>query len=274
MVFRAKLAQQCGREDDMIADMRALAAAAARDASPLSAEERDLFSLAFKTVVQNLRSSLSIARAIECREKQLTHENRARLARDYVEKLSREMRETCVSCISAVEARVEASAAEISIEARVFWLKCLGDYWRYLCEVPLGSNADDARNAAANAEDAYRAGIELARDLPMTNPLRLGLYLNQTVLLYEITGNRRGALEVTDACLRRARAEMARVENSDEREDTEAIVALLHNNAALWRREIEAERELGLDITESSRATTSDDAADDEEPVDLRKLHL
>ena len=105
----------------------------------------------------------------------------------------------------------------------------------------------------------------------MTNPLRLGLYLNQTVLLYEITGNRRGALEVTDACLRRARAEMARVEKSDEREDTEAIVALLHNNAALWRREIEAERELGL---ESSRATTSDDAADDEEPIDLRKLHL
>lgn len=275
LVFRAKLAQQCGREDDMLADMRALADAAARDASPLSAEERDLLSLAFKTVVQNLRSSLSIARAIECREKQLAHDNRARLAREYVEKLSREMRETCVSAISCVEARVEASAAETSIDARVFWLKCLGDYWRYLCEVPLGgANADDARNAAANAEDAYRAGIELARDVPMTNPLRLGLYLNQTVLLYEIMGNKRGALEVTDACLRRARAEMARVENSDEREDTEAIVALLHNNAALWRREIEAERELELGVVESSRATTSDDAADDEKPIDLATLHL
>lgn len=259
----------------MLADMRALADAAARDASPLSAEERDLLSSAFKTVVQNLRSSLSIARAIECRERQLAHDTRSRLARDFVEKLSREMRETCVEAISCVEARVEASAAETSIEARVFWLKCLGDYWRYLCEVPLGSNADDARNAAANAEDAYRAGIELARDVPMTNPLRLGLYLNQTVLLYEIMGNKRGALEVTDACLRRARAEMARVENSDEREDTEAIVALLHNNAALWRREIEAERELGLDVeSERSHATTSDDAADDEAAIDLRKLHL
>ena len=81
------------------------------------------------------------------------------------------------------------------------------------------------------------------------------------------------------------------MEDSDEREDTEAVVALLRNNAALWRREIEAEREgLRVDVTEraDSLATTKDDAHDDDahddddprtdsrarEPIDLRALHL
>ncbi len=276
LVFRAKLAQQCGRDEDMLANMRLLAADA--DVA-FTSEERNLLSLAFKNVVQNLRSSLSIARAIECRERQLSNDARARLAREYVEKLSREMRERCADAVACVE----ASAAEDSVTARVFWLKCLGDYWRYTCEVDPGSGA------ATNAEDAYRAGIERARSEPMTSALRLGLYLNHTVLLYEIMGNKRGALEITDACLRLTRAEITSMEDSDEREDTEAVVALLRNNAALWRREIEAEREgLRVDVTEraDSLATTKDDTHDDgddddartgaraREPIDLRALHL
>lgn len=282
LVFRAKLAQQCGRDEDMLANMRLLAADA--DVA-FTSEERNLLSLAFKNVVQNLRSSLSIARAIECRERQLSNDAHARLAREYVEKLSRELRERCADAVACVETRVEASAAEDSVTARVFWLKCLGDYWRYTCEV------DPGGGAATNAEDAYRAGIERARSEPMTSALRLGLYLNHTVLLYEIMGNKRGALDITDACLRLTRGEIASMEDSDEREDTEAVVALLRNNAALWRREIEAEREgLRVDITEraDSLATTKDDAHDDDahddddprtdsrarEPIDLRALHL
>jgi hypothetical protein len=99
-------------------------------------------------------------------------------------------------------------------------------------------------------------------------------------------GNKRGALEITDACLRLIRAEITSMEDSDEREDTEAVVALLRN-AALWRREIEAKREgLRVDVTEraDSLATTKDDTHDDDddartdararEPIDLRALHL
>ena len=138
LVFRAKLAQQCGRDEDMLANMRLLAADA--DVA-FTSEERNLLSLAFKNVVQNLRSSLSIARAIECRERQMSNDARARLAREYVEKLSREMRERCADAVACVETRVEASAAEDSVTARVFWLKCLGDYWRYTCEVDPGGGA-------------------------------------------------------------------------------------------------------------------------------------
>ena len=169
LVFRAKLAQQCGRDEDMLANMRLLAADA--DVA-FTSEERNLLSLAFKNVVQNLRSSLSIARAIECRERQMSNDARARLAREYVEKLSREMRERCADAVACVETRVEASAAEDSVTARVFWLKCLGDYWRCTCEVDPGSGA------ATNAEGAYRAGIERARSEPMTSALRLGPGVN------------------------------------------------------------------------------------------------
>ena len=67
---------------NMLATMQSPAAAAA---VAFTSEERGAL-LAFKNVVQNLQSSLSIARAIECRERQMSNDARARLARGTLEK--------------------------------------------------------------------------------------------------------------------------------------------------------------------------------------------
>ena len=65
--------------------------------------------------------------------------------------------------------------------ARLFWLKCLGDYWRYTCRVGQQRSGDERGGCLSRASSGAQA---------MASG-HFGLYLNHTVLLYEIMGNKR-----------------------------------------------------------------------------------
>jgi hypothetical protein len=275
LVFSAKLAQQCGRDEDMLGSVRTLVATCDDE---LTDEERNLLSLAFKNVLQSLRSSVAVAKAVELRERQLANDHEAALAKEYAQKLSTELANFCASTIQAIERRL-AAHTESSAHARVFYLKLLGDYWRYTCEVV--DDAEKRDDAIARCTDAYEVGVELAATsaLTMCDPIRLGLYLNQTVFLYEIVGNRSGAIAITKACTRafeKAREvigdgdALAALDDEDRASmtDAETIIQLMRNNCVLWQRELENERE-----------RTRDDAYDarkENDEIDqlLEKLHL
>jgi 14-3-3 protein epsilon len=227
--------------------MRTLAATCDEE---LTDEERNLFSVALKNVLQSLRSSIAVAKAMELRERQLANDDGAALAKGYAQKLSAELSRFCSSTIEAIERRL-STPTESSAHARVFYLKLLGDYWRYTCEVDI--DADKRDEAIAHCTDAYEVGVELAATsgLTMCDPIRLGLYLNQTVFLYEIVGKHSGAIAA----------------GGEAMADAEAIVQLMRNNCVLWQRELEHERE---------RASAGARGATDDDEIDqlLQKLHL
>merc|ERR1719447_1190653 len=61
-------------------------------------------------------------------------------------------------------------------EARIFYMKMRGDYFRYLSEF------DDREDYKNGAEKSYREAMELSKNaLPETHPTRLGLALNYSV---------------------------------------------------------------------------------------------
>ena len=269
LVFSAKLSQQCGRDEDMLGSMRTLAATCDEE---LTDEERNLFSVALKNVLQSLRSSIAVAKAMELRERQLANDDGAALAKGYAQKLSAELSRFCSSTIEAIERRL-STPTESSAHARVFYLKLLGDYWRYTCEVDI--DADKRDEAIAHCTDAYEVGVELAATsgLTMCDPIRLGLYLNQTVFLYEIVGKHSGAIAISNACIcafESAREAIGVADVADvgaAMADAEAIVQLMQNNCVLWQRELEHERE---------RASAGARGATDDDEIDqlLQKLHL
>jgi|TARA_B110000003_G_scaffold235581_1_gene239829 14-3-3 protein epsilon len=249
--------------------MRTLAATCDEE---LTDEERNLFSVALKNVLQSLRSSIAVAKAMELRERQLANDDGAALAKGYAQKLSAELSRFCSSTIEAIERRL-STPTESSAHARVFYLKLLGDYWRYTCEVDI--DADKRDEAIAHCTDAYEVGVELAATsgLTMCDPIRLGLYLNQTVFLYEIVGKHSGAIAISNACIcafESAREAIGVADVADVGEamaDAEAIVQLMRNNCVLWQRELEHERE---------RASAGARGATDDDEIDqlLQKLHL
>lgn len=270
LVFQARLAQQCGRDEDLLGTMRVLTSQLDEE---LSEEERALLSVALKNVLQRLRSSITIAKAIEMREHQLASDVNAKIARAYVKKLCLELLAFCEDTIAFVRRRVDrVPGVDSPIDARVFYLKLLGDYYRYICEIGTSMDfkelgIDRAKDAAPCASNCYRAGIELASALPFTDPTRLGLYLNETVFLYEIMGNKRGAIDITQACLNQAIEARPMLENDESKlEETEAIIQLLSNNLTLWTQELEHNR------VNNPRTASADHPSD--ETLDLEKLHL
>lgn len=88
-VQRAKLAEQAERYDDMASAMKKVT----ESGNELSNEERNLLSVAYKNVVGARRSSWRVISSIE--QKTEGSERKQTMAREYREKIEKELREIC-----------------------------------------------------------------------------------------------------------------------------------------------------------------------------------
>ena len=89
LVQRAKLAEQAERYDDMAHAMKQVTETGVE----LSNEERNLLSVAYKNVVGARRSSWRVISSIE--QKTEGVEKKQQMAREYREKVEKELREIC-----------------------------------------------------------------------------------------------------------------------------------------------------------------------------------
>lgn len=89
LVQRAKLAEQAERYDDMASAMKAVTETGVE----LSNEERNLLSVAYKNVVGARRSSWRVISSIE--QKTEGSERKQQMAKEYREKVEKELREIC-----------------------------------------------------------------------------------------------------------------------------------------------------------------------------------
>jgi len=193
----------------------------------LDERELNLLSVSFKNVVAGLRRARTIVKSIEDSENDAA---RATLAKTYREKIESEMREVCLDAVRLLENRMNGRAHAIG--GRVFALKMVGDYWRYLCEI-------DDIEARKNAEDAYRAGIELAaQHLPVCHPVRLGLHLNYSVFHFEILNRREAACVMAEAALNSAMDAAAETLDETSYNDAMSIMRLMENNLQMWREDM------------------------------------
>lgn len=80
-------------------------------------------------------------------------------------------------------------------EAKVFYLKMRGDYYRYLAEIV---KKDDYKE---KSKEAYEKASEAAVDLATTHPIRLGLALNFSVFYYEILDDSNKACDLAKKVL-------------------------------------------------------------------------
>ena len=172
LVYRAKLAEQAERFDEMVADMKEVA----KQPQELTVEERNLLSVAYKNVIGSRRASWRVITSIE----QKGDADKATHVKDYKEKIEAELVGICDEILSIIlDSLVPNSTSE---EAKVFYYKMKGDYHRYLSEFQVG---ETRKSSASDALDAYNAASGIAgAELPPTHPIRLGLALNFSVFYY------------------------------------------------------------------------------------------
>jgi len=234
LVQRAKLAEQAERYDDMAAAMKKVT----ETGSELSNEERNLLSVAYKNVVGARRSSWRVISSIE--QKTEGAEKKQQMAREYREKVEKELKEICSDVLSLLDKHLIPKAA--NPESKVFYLKMKGDYYRYLAEVATG----DERN---NSQKAYQEAFDIAKDkMQPTHPIRLGLALNFSVFYYEILNAPDKACQLAKQAFDDAIAELDTL-NEDSYKDSTLIMQLLRDNLTLWTSDTAGEEgDAGDDI--------------------------
>lgn len=224
-IFMARVAEQAERFDDMV---HYLTPVLEEKGSTVSNEYRNLLSVAFKNLINSKRTAIRTINAIEQNPKytqfgpQLTA---------YKKKIEDLLFKDCDNIISLTKSKVLNNSKPIENEAKAFFVKLVGDYYRYIAESATGDRYEAVKQEALKA---YTEANQIS--LPPCNSIRLGLALNFSVFYYEVMKDQKKACDLADSSLQAA---LEKIDDLGEEEfrDAKSIIELLKENLSLWRDE-------------------------------------
>ncbi|CAE8692497.1 unnamed protein product [Polarella glacialis] len=228
----AEVAEATGRTDEALQHMLAVA----RLGDELTRKERVLLAATFQRVVGNRRQLWSLAVNREQR-KDLSGEQ-AQWATECRLQVEGEL---TVLCGTAIELCKQQLALASCGEGRVFYLKMLGDYHRYLAVCAAGCDRD---SAVFDAISCYQKGaLEAANsEMPSAHPLRLALLLNFAVFTHDVLGDHIVAIQIAENALEDSlQADASGRVAVEGLRETVPSVQLLRENLAEWTMEKEPE---------------------------------
>lgn len=221
-IFMGRVAEQAERYEDMV---EFLTPVVKEKQSNLSVEERNLLSVAFKNLVGSRRTAWRTISAIEQNPK-YAHFSEA--ISGYKKRIEEELFKHCEDIIANVENNILKNAADG--EAKAFFLKMVGDYYRYIAESAQG---DKLKEVTGKALEAYNNATSAAAGLGPCNPIKLGLALNFSVFHYEVMSDSKKACELAETALKEAQSKASEVDEETFR-DARSILELLQENLSLW----------------------------------------
>jgi len=118
-------------------------------------------------------------------------------------------------------------------ESKAFFMKMIGDYYRYVAENAHEAKLEEVKNGALKG---YTEAEILSKGLNACNPIRLGLALNFSVFYYEVMNDHKKACELGELALTEA---LEKIDDVDEEtfRDAKSIIELLKENLSLWKEE-------------------------------------
>ncbi|KAJ2549914.1 hypothetical protein EV175_004260 [Coemansia sp. RSA 1933] len=252
-VYKAKLAEQAERYDEMVENMKKVAA----EDQELTVEERNLLSVAYKNVIGARRASWRIISSIEQKEKSKNNEHHVEIVAEQRAAVEKELLDICKDILDVLDNHLLKRAT--SGESKVFYLKMKGDYFRYIAEF---ETADERKSSSEESLNAYKAATETANsELPPTHPIRLGLALNFSVFYYEILNSPEKACHLAKQAFDDAIAELDSL-SEDSYKDSTLIMQLLRDNLTLWTSDIQDSADAAKEETNDAAAPPAEKDAD------------
>ena len=143
-IFLARVAEQAERFEDMVDFLGKVLDAKGAD---VSSDERNLLSVAFKNLISSKRAACRTIAAIEQNPK---YSKYADALAHYKSSIEDKLNKDCQNVIDTIQKKVLSKPCEG--EAKAFFVKMVGDYYRYIAE-----NAKDAlmESVKKNALKAY-----------------------------------------------------------------------------------------------------------------------
>jgi 14-3-3 protein epsilon len=219
LLTAAKLAEQCERFDEMLVCMKRVV----QVGGELTEEEKNLLSVAYKSVITQRRSAFRTVAALEGRAND--QPAIAEIIRSFKTRLEVEVGEICTDIFELLERHLIPRTTDN--ESIVCYLKLKADYHRYWVEVcPSGAQIEAAG-------DAYARASTYADQLPVAHPVRLGLALNYSVYHYEIIKDHEKGYQHAKTAFYDAVEEIEAL-NDDMYRESATIMSLLRDNLGTW----------------------------------------
>ena len=187
-IFLARVAEQAERFEDMVDFLKPVLDTKGGD---LTSDERNLLSVAFKNLISSKRTAWRTISAIEQNPKYTKFGDSLAA---YKKKIEEGLYRDCELIIDIIKSKVLTKAAEP--ESRAFFVKMVGDYYRYIAETAQGDKLEHVKTEALKA---YQEANEI--QLVPCNPIKLGLALNFSVFHYEVMKDHKKACELADKAL-------------------------------------------------------------------------
>merc|ERR1711957_1028894 len=130
----------------------------------LSAEERNLLSVAYKNAVGSRRAAWRIITSVKEKETSKGNAEQAEYAKEYCAKVEGELQKICDTILALLDGNLIGKSS--TGESKVFYQKMKADYYRYIAEF----TSDEKRTKAAESarlayEDAQKVAV---KDLVVT----------------------------------------------------------------------------------------------------------
>eukprot|EP01083_Nonionella_stella_P023965 66316_1 len=238
LLLLGRVSEASERYEDMTQFMSALLKKRCKVEQKISVEERNLFSVAFKNVVGQKRSSWRILNE-DNDEIEITKDNEI-VIQMYKTCIQKEVQLKCLDVVSLLEKYVLPHYQDNKDEDQVFYLKMAGDYYRYLAE--LAVEEEDENGSLVFPQKAYKMyakAMDVARNTVCeTHPTRLGLSLNFSVCYYEILKEPQKACDLAKEAFDGAIAKLDSLNDASYKDST-LIMQLLRDNLTLWTSQMQ-----------------------------------
>ena len=233
-VYLAMLAEQCSRYEDMMAFLEEMVKSKSED---LSSDERNLLSIAYKNTISLDRQAIRTLLAYESKEAKKAESPYLEYIREYKQKVQKELEDLCNKICETIDTNLLPKAN--TDEAKVFYHKMKGDYYRYIAE---NVDGETKKKYSDLGLSAYNAALDAANSIDYKNPIKLGLALNLSVFYYEVVGNKEEACKLAQETLDKSKEALNGAdEDEDEVKDAMSIVNLLQENLSMWNSENDEE---------------------------------
>jgi hypothetical protein len=231
----SQAAEAAERYEDMVKIMETLVNKKLEKTDELSPDQRNLLSVAYKNVVGAKRSAWRVLNE----DNQL--ENAADLVEKYKKRVEKELEGTCTMILDVLVKLSEQNGERMKDETdeekqkqlkecQVFYLKMIGDYYRYLTEA---FPEDEYKDKCSKY---YTEAMEIAEEsLEATHPTRLGLALNFSVCYYEILNQPKEACDLAKKAFDEAIEKLDSLSDVSYRDST-LIMQLLRDNLTIWNQ--------------------------------------
>merc|ERR1712032_1713312 len=161
-IFLARVAEQAERFEDMVDYLGAVLDSKGGD---VSSDERNLLSVAFKNLISSKRAACRTIAAIEQNPKYSKYGD---ALASYKNSIEDKLTQDCRDIIKLINDKVTSKPCEG--ESKAFFIKMVGDYYRYIAENAKGGLMEEVKQSALKA---YNEANQIT--LPPCNPIKLGL---------------------------------------------------------------------------------------------------